>query len=97
MLTFSATAATCISAIDAIQFQRPHTGDQVLVIAVGGDGGGGGSSTDDDAAADADDMQLGRNLHRELLKSYAGFSVRYCHAQDIVTGAWGCGAFRGDR
>ncbi len=44
LLTFSATAATCISAIDAIKFQRPHTGDQVLVIAVGVGGVGGGGS-----------------------------------------------------
>jgi hypothetical protein len=42
-------------------------------------------------------FQLGGNLHRELLKAYAGFSVEYCPKQNIVTGAWGCGAFQGDR
>ena len=41
--------------------------------------------------------QLGGNLYRELLKAYAGFSVEYCPKQNIVTGAWGCGAFQGDR
>jgi hypothetical protein len=42
-------------------------------------------------------FQLGGNLYRELLKAYAGFNVEYSPKQNIVTGAWGCGAFQGDR
>ena len=71
-----------------------------------------------------DALQLGGNMHRELLKAYAGFNVQvmrharrclslhgsrkevpvlsltiwqYCPQQSFVTGAWGCGAFKGDR
>ena len=36
------------------------------------------------------------HVDREILKAYAGFNFDGVESNTVVTGNWGCGAFRGD-
>jgi|JI10StandDraft_1071094.scaffolds.fasta_scaffold2252840_1 poly(ADP-ribose) glycohydrolase len=36
------------------------------------------------------------DINREILKAYVGFSTDIPDIKSVVTGNWGCGAFRGD-